>query len=214
MLIYTDIVSGKDVCTDSYPIKLIADGAIMEVESKKVQVGGEAIDIGANASAEEAEEKLDDEVKTVINIIEAHNLQKVENLELKDFKTMQTQYWKDLLAGINAKRHEILFPDSTPPTDKEELKKAEAAAEKKLNAYDKTRYEQLQTQFANYKKHFKALQDFVKDEVVKNYKDFDFYLPAEPAQMGKCMIIPARYIGEATAPVFYFYAPGLLEEKA
>jgi hypothetical protein len=213
MLIYTDIVSGKDVVTDSYPVKLLSDGAIMEVESKKVQVGGEAIDIGANASAEEAEEKLDDEVKTVINVIEAHGLQKVE-LELKDFKTMQTAYWKDLLNAINAKRHEILFGDKAPPTDKEELKKAEAAAEKKLNAYDKGRYDVLQTQFANYKKHFNALQAFVKDEIVKNFKDFDFYLPAEPATLGKCMIIPARYIGEATAPVFYFYVAGLLEEKA
>jgi len=213
MLIYTDITSGKDVCTDSYPIKQLSNGAIYEVESKKVQVGGETFDTGGNASAEEAEEKLEDEVKTVINIVEAHNLVKVE-LSEKDFKTMQTSYWKLLIDAINAKRHEILFGDKPPTTDKDELKKAEADAEKKLNAYDKGRYDALQAQYAGYKKHFPALQAFIKDEILKNFKDFDFYTPAEPATLGKCMIIAARYIGEATAPVFYFWGPGLLEEKA
>ena len=47
----------------------------MTVESKKVQVGGQEINIGGNASKEEEEEKLEDEIKTVINIVDAHSLQ-------------------------------------------------------------------------------------------------------------------------------------------
>jgi hypothetical protein len=210
MLLYVDLVSGKDVASDSYPKKDVANGAVWELESKKVTVGGETFDTGGNASKEEAEEKLEDEVKTVINIVESHNLVQVK-LEQKEFKTLQTQYWKDLLTAINAKKWEIL--GQTAPTDKDEAKKAEAAAVAKLNAYTKSQYDEVQAKFDAYKKHFTALQAWVKDVLLKDFSDFDFYIPAEPATLGKCIIIPARYIGEAAAPVFYLYSPGLLEEK-
>jgi hypothetical protein len=42
-----------------------------------VQIGGEPISTGANASKETAEDVLDDEVKTVLNVVESHSLQQV-----------------------------------------------------------------------------------------------------------------------------------------
>lgn len=35
----------------------------------------------------------------------------------------------------------------------------------------------------------------------------------EEGELGECMIIPARYIGEAEAPIFYFYDDGLRFKK-
>jgi len=211
MLIYNDLISGKDICTDSYPCKVLFDGAIMSVESKKVQVGGEEINIGGNASKEEEEEKLEDEVKTVINIVEAHSLQKME-LDVKEYKTLQNAYWKQLLDAINQQKIDLLFEGKAPA--KEEAKAAETAAVAKLNKADKTKYEAILAQIEKFKKNFKVLQDFVKDEIVKNFKEFDFYIPAEPTILGKSMLVPARWVGDATAPVFYLFTDGIVEEKA
>jgi len=72
----------------------------------------------------------------------------------------------------------------------------------------------MAARFESYKKNFAALQKFVKDEILANFDEFEFYTGAEPAAIGSCMIIPARYIGEALAPTFYFYVDGLVGEKA
>jgi hypothetical protein len=214
MLIYNDLLSGQEVASDSYPVKYLADGAIMVCESKKVQEGGGEINIGQNKSAEEQEEGVEDEVKTVINLVSTHQLVQVKP-DLKEYKTLQGQYWKDVLEAINKEKKTLLFgDDAKAPTDKEELKKAETAAVAKLSKYDKAKYDAVVVRFERYKKNFKALQDFVKNEIVANFSDFDFFIAPEPAELGKCMIIPARYVGEAPAPVFYFFVDGLIEEKA
>jgi hypothetical protein len=124
--------------------------------AQKVTIGGESFDTGGNArfvfiaccvlqyvlmfvcnialrSKEEEEEKVDDEKKTVINLVEAHSLQAVK-LEAKEYKALMGAYYKDLLAAINKAKEEILFPEGKAPTDKEELKKAEEAAAKKVCA--------------------------------------------------------------------------------
>jgi hypothetical protein len=41
----------------------------------------------------------------------------------------------------------------------------------------------------------------------------DSYIAPEPATMSAALIIPARYIGEAVAPTFYYYVDGLESEK-
>jgi hypothetical protein len=35
----------------------------------------------------------------------------------------------------------------------------------------------------------------------------------EEGELGECMIIPARYIGEAEAPIFYFFDDGIRFKK-
>jgi len=222
MIIYSDFLNpGSEICSDALPSTVAADGAVMVVESKKVQKGGEEINIGGNASKEEAEEDggVQDEVVTVINLVDSHGLQK-HDLEKKTYVTLQTAYWKQLLTAITAKKNVMLFgseakvPPQTTAEQKEEFKKLETAAAAKLKGLAKTEYEAVVARFASFKKNFPALQKFIKDEVLANFTEFDFYSAAEPAALGSCMIIPARYVGEAAAPAFYFFVDGIVGEKA
>jgi len=220
MIIYQDFLNpGAELCSDALPLTMLADGAVLAIESKKVTVGGEEINIGGNASKEEAEEGVDDEKKTVINLVDSHGLV-VQKLEKKTYITLQTAYWKSLLTAINAKKATLLFgseakvPPQTTAEQKEEYKKLETAAIAKLKGLAKTEYDAAAARFTSFKKNFPALQKFVKDEILANFSEYDFYTASEPVTIGSCMIVPARYIGEAPAPTFYFYMDGLLGEKA
>jgi len=217
MLIYKDLIADKEIGSDSYDSKELCDGAVLALESKKIQIGGdEKIDIGANASAEgDVEEEGVDasEVKYEINIVAAHQLQKIE-LDLKTFKTMQKKYWKDLKQKIESMRYSALglSDDYKPPEDKKEAKKAEDAALSKLSKFDKVEFTTVNERFEKFKKAWEKLQKFVADEIEKNFKEYEFFMAPE-TDLGSGMIIPARYIGEALSPTFYYYRVGLLDEK-
>jgi hypothetical protein len=219
MIIFKDLLNGGEVCSDAQPATSLVDGAVAAFESKKVQVGGEVINTGGNASKEEAEEGVEDEVKTVINIVESHGLQKVE-LDKKEYTTLQNAYWKQLVAHITKAKGAAIFGDESkiPPNstaaEKEEYKKLEAEALAKIkNATKKAEIAAITARFDSFKKNFAALQKFVKDEILANFSEFDFYIAPEPATIQAAMIIPARYIGEALAPTFYYYNDGLEQEK-
>jgi len=190
--------------------------AVLALESKKINIGGDDnINIGANASAEgeDAEEVDASEVKQEINIVHAHQLQKQE-LDLKTYKTMQKKYWKDLKQKIESMRYKILGlgEDYKAPADKKEAKAKEDAAISKLSKSDKVEFKVVQSRFDAFKKNWEGLQKFVADEIEKNFNEYEFYLPAE-TDLGSGMIIPARYVGEALSPTFYYYQCGLVEEK-
>ncbi|KAK4556762.1 hypothetical protein LTR86_006333 [Recurvomyces mirabilis] len=68
MIIFKDLISGDEIISDSYDLKLV-DGVVYEADCKKISVGGDTIDIGANASAEEADEGTDDTSQQVIDIV-------------------------------------------------------------------------------------------------------------------------------------------------
>jgi len=202
------------------PSTPLADGAVLALESKKVVVGAEEVDIGANASKEEADEGVEDSKQTVINVVQRHDLVDVK-LEKKEFTTVQNAYWKALLASIQKAQGIALFgseekiPEQKTAEQKEEFKKLQTAAVAKLKGVAKTEYEALVARFNSFKKNFPALQKFVKDEVLANFTEFEFYKSSsESAILGSCMVIPARYIGEALSPTFYFWVDGLVGEKA
>jgi hypothetical protein len=223
MIIYNDFVAAEncstsEICSDAYIAVEMCDGAVIAVESAKVTEGGESINTGGNASKEEAEEGVEDEVKTVINV--SHNKLTQEKLDKKEFTVMQNAYWKKLLATINKQKDELLgLEGKEVKADASAEAKAAAAAESKaavakLKGEKKTQYEALNARLASFKKNFPGLQKFVKDEILANFSEFDFYrLDNDNAPLGSGMIIPARYIGEAAAPTFYFYVDGLLKEK-
>ncbi|KAI1001076.1 hypothetical protein K3495_g7126 [Podosphaera aphanis] len=78
MLIFKDIITGDEILSDVHPIKEV-DGVIYECDCSMVNKGGELnIDIGANASAEEPDEPLDNSEQTekVIDIVHAFQLEK------------------------------------------------------------------------------------------------------------------------------------------
>jgi len=160
MLVYVDIVSGKEVCTDSYPSQTKVDGAVMVVESKRVTRQDAEVDIGANASAEGADE--DEKVessgpKTVINIVDAHQLTKTE-LSAKEFKATLKTFWKALVTKLGSRKNAILFDDAEykAPEDKAAAKAAEAEAREELDATKKAELDAEDKRLATFKKNFEA----------------------------------------------------------
>lgn len=91
MLVYADLLSDARICSDAYPTKTLANGAMMAVESmvrlvyptmrQKIERGGETFNISSNESQGDGEdgpvedESIEDQKVTVINIVEAHSLQ-------------------------------------------------------------------------------------------------------------------------------------------
>ncbi|KAL9611069.1 MAG: hypothetical protein Q9167_004281 [Letrouitia subvulpina] len=73
MIIYKDVVSGDEIISDTYNL-IEKDDAVYEVDCRKVTVGGDAFDIGANPSSEEAEEGVDDSSKQVIDVVHGFRL--------------------------------------------------------------------------------------------------------------------------------------------
>ncbi|KAL8951742.1 MAG: hypothetical protein Q9222_002292 [Ikaeria aurantiellina] len=73
MIIYKDIVSGDEIISDTYNL-IEKEDAVYEVDCKKVTLGNESFDTGANPSAEEAEEGVDDSSKQVIDVVHGFRL--------------------------------------------------------------------------------------------------------------------------------------------
>ncbi|EAA28119.1 hypothetical protein GE21DRAFT_4091 [Neurospora crassa] len=77
MLIYSDIITGDEIISDSYDLKEV-DGIAYEVDCAMIEEGAVQVDIGANASAEEADEALDDGVVKVNNVVHSFRLQSTQ----------------------------------------------------------------------------------------------------------------------------------------
>jgi len=72
-IVWSYKVSGDEIISDTWELKEI-DDAVYEINCKKVTKGMDNIDIGANPSAEEAEEALEEGQTTVIDIVDAFRL--------------------------------------------------------------------------------------------------------------------------------------------
>lgn len=70
------MVTGDEIISDSYPLKDV-DDVVYEVDCKKVTRGGVNVDIGANASAEEAEEQLEEGQEQVIDVVDSFRLNSI-----------------------------------------------------------------------------------------------------------------------------------------
>jgi len=222
MIVFVDVMSGSGVSSDAYEIKELADGGVMAIQSEQIQVGDVKVDTGANAAKgdnpdaekpEEADSEVKDDVEQVINLVHAHKLQVIK-LDKKDYKTLQKQYFKDLMKSVKNQMNKLLFDetDHSFDSDPDEAKKETEDALTKLSKAKKAKYDALKDMGKTFKGRQKALEKFVKNEVLENFKEFDFYTP-ENSNLGNCMIIPARWIGDAKAPVFYFFRDGMTDQK-
>lgn len=99
MKIFTDIFSGDELLSDAYDVKLV-DGVVYEADCAMVQIrqGGD-FDIGANASAEEAAEDVEDGVETVNNVVNSFRLQQTQ-FDKKSFLTYIKGYMKAVKAKL------------------------------------------------------------------------------------------------------------------
>jgi hypothetical protein len=68
-----DIISGDELISDSYDLVEV-DGVAYEADCRKITIGGETFDTGANASAEGGEEEADDQKETKIDVVHAFQL--------------------------------------------------------------------------------------------------------------------------------------------
>merc|ERR1711990_81355 len=100
MIIYTDIFSNCEMCSDAYPGTMEYDDTVLQVEGKYITVDDSGIDIGANPSAEGGDEALADGARSVVNILEAFQLQEVQ-YEKKEFKNMVKIYIQRVMAHLN-----------------------------------------------------------------------------------------------------------------
>jgi len=219
MIVYYDIVGDKEIASDAFDQKPV-DGykGVREIQSKKILFQEVEADIGANASKGdgEADEDADEgaeasEAQTVINVVHAAHLQKMD-LSAKEFSSLMKAYWKKLIEALNKDRYRALGIKVSEDDDKDSIKEKEAAAMEELSPYDKKAVDACKQNMANFKANFEDLQKFVKEVIIANFNEFEFYT-CEEGELGECMIIPARYIGEAEAPIFYFFDDGIRFKK-
>lgn len=97
-----DIVTGDELLSDSYDIKEI-DGAVYEADCKKITVGGENIDIGANPSAEGGDEEgAEDGTQQVIDVVYSFRLQE-SGFDKKSYLGHLKSYFKKVKEHMKSK---------------------------------------------------------------------------------------------------------------
>ncbi|KAG0285736.1 hypothetical protein BGZ96_010050 [Linnemannia gamsii] len=98
MLIYKDLISDDELFSDGFEVKEV--GGCYEIDCAMVPVKeGADVDIGANASAEEAAEDLEDGVTIVNNVVYSFRLNST-NFDKKGY----TAYIKGYLKALKAKK--------------------------------------------------------------------------------------------------------------
>jgi hypothetical protein len=101
MIIFKDIITDDEIISDSYDVKLV-DNVVYEADCKKINIGGETFDTGANASAEEAEEGADDNVETKIDVVYSFRLTETA-FDKKSYLTYLKGYMKSVKAKLQEK---------------------------------------------------------------------------------------------------------------
>lgn len=94
MLLYKDIISGDEMISDAYDLKLV-DDVVYEADCAMISVGGESFDTGANASAEEADEGTEDAAEKVNNVVHTFGLQST-SFDKKSYMTYIKGFMKKL----------------------------------------------------------------------------------------------------------------------
>ncbi|KAI9766905.1 MAG: hypothetical protein M1840_006202 [Geoglossum simile] len=102
MIIYKDIFTKDEIISDSYNL-LTVDDVVYEVEGKKVTKGAESYDTGANPSAEEQEEAIDEVSEQVIDIVDAFSLQRVQ-FNKKSYVAHMRPYLKHIKEYLKDKK--------------------------------------------------------------------------------------------------------------
>jgi len=102
MIIYKDIITDDEIISDTWDLKEV-DGAVYEIDCKMVtKKGNEDIDIGANPSAEEADEGLEDTTTQVIDVVDAFRLQSTQ-FDKKTYLSHLKSYMKKVKEALKAK---------------------------------------------------------------------------------------------------------------
>ncbi|KAF8165303.1 translationally controlled tumor-associated [Crassisporium funariophilum] len=123
MLLYEDIIAGDELFSDAFPLKEV-DDIVYEVDCQLITVkAGADIDIGANPSAEDQDDALEEGSKQVNNVVESFRLQPT-SFDKKSYLT----YLKTYMKAVKTKLAE------TSPDRVDKFEKGAAAYAKKIIA--------------------------------------------------------------------------------
>merc|ERR1711977_549445 len=100
MLLYTDALVGDELISDAYDLTEVED-VVYEADAQMITIKEGAVDIGANASAEEAEETLEEGEERVNNIVHSFRLTET-SFDKKSYMT----YMKGVKAHLQEKNPE------------------------------------------------------------------------------------------------------------
>lgn len=92
MLVYKDVFTGDEMIGDSYDLKLV-DDVVYEADCAMIEVGVGEVNIGGNASAEEADEGTDDQAEKVNNVVYSFKLSPT-SFDKKSYMTYIKGYMK------------------------------------------------------------------------------------------------------------------------
>ncbi|CAA2972174.1 translationally-controlled tumor homolog [Olea europaea subsp. europaea] len=108
MLVHQDLLTGDELLSDSFPYKEIENGALWEVEGKWVVHGAVDVDIGANPSAEGADEGegVDDAAVKVVDIVDTFRLQEQPPFDKKQFVAYIKKYIKLLTPKLDEEKQQ------------------------------------------------------------------------------------------------------------
>ncbi|TFY82707.1 hypothetical protein EWM64_g1307 [Hericium alpestre] len=105
MLLYSDIITDDEMFSDAFPVKLV-DDIVYEVDCQMIVVKEGDVDIGANPSAEEQQEALEDGATQINNVVLSFRLQST-SFDKKSFLGYLKGYMKAVktkLAETNPER--------------------------------------------------------------------------------------------------------------
>ncbi|KAM0787972.1 hypothetical protein ACM66B_006174 [Microbotryomycetes sp. NB124-2] len=98
MLLYTDVLTGDELISDAYDLKEV-DGVVYEADCQMIVIRNGEVDIGANASAEEASEALEDGDVQVNNVVNSFRLSPT-SFDKKSFMVYIKGYMKAVKAHL------------------------------------------------------------------------------------------------------------------
>ncbi|PNP54690.1 hypothetical protein THARTR1_04895 [Trichoderma harzianum] len=169
MLIYKDLITDDEIISDSYDLKEV-DGIVYEADCAMITEGAVSVDTGANASAEEADEGVEDAEVKVNNIVHSFRLQST-SFDKKGYLAYLKGYMKAVKAGLQAKN----------------------APAEEITAFEK------------------GAQTYVKEKLLPNFKDFEFYTGESMNPDG--MIVLLNYREDGVTPYVIVWKHGLTEMK-
>ncbi|MBW0568275.1 hypothetical protein O181_107990 [Austropuccinia psidii MF-1] len=98
MIIFTDVVTNDEVFSDAFDSQTVLD-CLVEVNCEMITIKEGEVDIGANASAEEQAEALEDGAQTVNNLVHTFRLQPT-SFDKKTYLTYLKGYMKAIKSHL------------------------------------------------------------------------------------------------------------------
>ncbi|XP_041482411.1 translationally-controlled tumor protein homolog [Lytechinus variegatus] len=189
MIIYRDILTGDELFSDNFKVELVGPNKnIIRIKVKRVSESTSVdIDIGANPSAEEQAEALEEGVISNFNVCTNHQLQEVPGYTLKEYQGVFKKYVKKL-----------------------EKKKQEEIEELENEGNKGGKADKLKEELENFKA---TIGDDVKQVFAQGLKKKEFQFFSGESMDPEAMIALLSYADNDPDPYMYYIKFGLLEEK-